>query len=626
MVAAARYGEHMFSSRSSSATSRHRAAAGTAGLAVLAGEQAGGYELCGPDSGGGRPWDGVPHPVDTVDVCPDPGPPSGSDHFEQYTTGELVELAGRMLGCVRGRLGPTVEAVRAQVADGRQRWTHRAAPDSQADSQADGQQVGAGLLAELERVWDTGRTVALLGAARTRHTGADTRRMSQSLADRLIIGTPLPGVEVRRDLRAAKVLATMPRLASAATDGLIGGSALLVVCGQLERLKLSSRPMADALFGDRTRIARLSADELIALIDEVVAGLRPDLTDRAETCDRDQRRLSTRFEDGRLIGFFQLDGEAGATLLEALNAAAPPPSAGPNDTTRHAIGQRDPDEPDDPDELWALRARQRQHADALLRLAEYYLTHNPTPGSSSSDDVDGDGDRDGGGGGGGLSSGDGQDRGCVCGATSPGTSGRDGRGGGGSCGRPGRTGAPDPEAAAAAAAAARRRSRPRMLVWAELGLLAGDTRHARAARLLANHIGGPVRLTPEAALRLSSDATIRMILHDEGRILGSTDAQATITLAVRETVFARDQGCRFPGCTAPVQWCDLHHVIERHRGGPTTPENLVSLCRRHHTAVTNGRWQLTMTPDGIVTVRRGRQQATSVPPHLRRLHPKHHPD
>ena len=165
-----------------------------------------------------------------------------------------------------------------------------------------------------------------------------------------------------------------------------------------------------------------------------------------------------------------------------------------------------------------------------------------------------------------------------------------------------------------------------MLVWAELGLLAGDTRHARAARLLANHIGGPVRLTPEAALRLSSDATIRMILHDEGRILGSTDAQATITLTVREAVFARDQGCRFPGCTAPVQWCDLHHVIARHLGGPTTPENQVCLSRRHHTAVTNGRWQLAMTPDAIVTVRRGRQQATSVPPHHRRLHPKHHPD
>ncbi len=157
-------------------------------------------------------------------------------------------------------------------------------------------------------------------------------------------------------------------------------------------------------------------------------------------------------------------------------------------------------------------------------------------------------------------------------------------------------------------------------------MLLGDDRHACAARLLVNTIGGPVRLTPHAARRLASDATLRVIVHDDGRVLGSTDAQATITLTVREAVYARDQGCRFPGCRAPVQWCDLHHVIARHLGGPTIPENLVCLCRRHHTAVTNGRWRLDMTVDAVVTVSRGRQRATSLPPHQRRLHPKTHPD
>ncbi len=28
--------------------------------------------------------------------------------------------------------------------------------------------------------------------------------------------------------------------------------------------------------------------------------------------------------------------------------------------------------------------------------------------------------------------------------------------------------------------------------------------------------------------------------------------------------------------------CDAHHLIERSQGGPTSLDNLVLLCRRHH--------------------------------------------
>jgi hypothetical protein len=90
---------------------------------------------------------------------------------------------------------------------------------------------------------------------------------------------------------------------------------------------------------------------------------------------------------------------------------------------------------------------------------------------------------------------------------------------------------------------------------------------------------------------------------------------------VRRAVHARDQGCRFPSCRAPAAWCDLHHVIARHHGGPTTVENLASLCRRHHTLITAGRWRLDMTADGTVTVRRGRHRHTSRPPLHDHLHP-----
>ncbi|WP_370469427.1 HNH endonuclease signature motif containing protein [Egicoccus halophilus] len=41
------------------------------------------------------------------------------------------------------------------------------------------------------------------------------------------------------------------------------------------------------------------------------------------------------------------------------------------------------------------------------------------------------------------------------------------------------------------------------------------------------------------------------------------------------------EGAR-PGCRAPTAWTDLHHVVPRRRDGPTTVDNLVCLCRRHH--------------------------------------------
>ncbi|MGZ5379112.1 MAG: hypothetical protein ACXWD8_14160, partial [Mycobacterium sp.] len=64
-------------------------------------------------------------------------------------------------------------------------------------------------------------------------------------------------------------------------------------------------------------------------------------------------------------------------------------------------------------------------------------------------------------------------------------------------------------------------------------------------------------------------------------------------------VRARDLTCRFPGCTAPAQFCDIDHVIP-HPLGPTHPSNLACLCRKHHLLKTfwAGDWELELLPDG----------------------------
>jgi hypothetical protein len=61
---------------------------------------------------------------------------------------------------------------------------------------------------------------------------------------------------------------------------------------------------------------------------------------------------------------------------------------------------------------------------------------------------------------------------------------------------------------------------------------------------------------------------------------------------IRKALHARDQGCRFPGCTAPVAWTDAHHWKAWYDGGETNIANLLSLCRYHHVIVHEGRWTL----------------------------------
>ncbi len=52
--------------------------------------------------------------------------------------------------------------------------------------------------------------------------------------------------------------------------------------------------------------------------------------------------------------------------------------------------------------------------------------------------------------------------------------------------------------------------------------------------------------------------------------------------ALRLAVTLRDGGCAFPGCTAPMWHCDVHHVVPWQLGGPSDLGNVVALCRSHH--------------------------------------------
>lgn len=85
--------------------------------------------------------------------------------------------------------------------------------------------------------------------------------------------------------------------------------------------------------------------------------------------------------------------------------------------------------------------------------------------------------------------------------------------------------------------------------------------------------------------------------------LDAGEAVPTIPAHLRRAVTIRDRQCSFPGCEQPPAACQVHHIVPREDGGPTTLSNLVLLCRFHHLiAIHRWRWKLTLHPDANVTV------------------------
>lgn len=121
---------------------------------------------------------------------------------------------------------------------------------------------------------------------------------------------------------------------------------------------------------------------------------------------------------------------------------------------------------------------------------------------------------------------------------------------------------------------------------------------------------GPVPHSTVA--RLACDARAAWLTLDGRReVLNLGRDSRTVTTAQRRAVSVRDRHCQHPGCRAPAQWCDVHHLLEWNAGGATDLANLVLLCRRHHVAVHEGRRRLVRNLDGTLRVvsrarRRGR--------------------
>ncbi|MFJ2369090.1 DUF222 domain-containing protein [Microbacterium sp. NPDC087665] len=86
----------------------------------------------------------------------------------------------------------------------------------------------------------------------------------------------------------------------------------------------------------------------------------------------------------------------------------------------------------------------------------------------------------------------------------------------------------------------------------------------------------------------------RVLFDPEGRIIGIGTSDRIFTTPQRRAIALRDQECLIPGCHVPAAWCEIHHVEEHARGGPTSTDNGVALCWHHHRTLDTSGWEIRM--------------------------------
>ncbi len=127
-----------------------------------------------------------------------------------------------------------------------------------------------------------------------------------------------------------------------------------------------------------------------------------------------------------------------------------------------------------------------------------------------------------------------------------------------------------------------------------LSTLLGDDAHGGATTAT-----GQV-LAPSVARRMACDAGIvPVVLGGSGEVLDMGRVVRLFTPGQQRVLWHRDQGCTYPGCTVPPQWCDAHHVRWWSRGGLTDVSNAALLCQRHHTRVHQLDLMATVTSTGV---------------------------
>jgi hypothetical protein len=135
--------------------------------------------------------------------------------------------------------------------------------------------------------------------------------------------------------------------------------------------------------------------------------------------------------------------------------------------------------------------------------------------------------------------------------------------------------------------------RPHLQVTTSLDTLVGATGAPAGMLERAGPIGTPT------VQRIACDASVtRVLLGPDSAVVDVGRARRLPSGPTRRALYARHDGCEWPGCDRPSSWTAAHHIKHWAHGGATDLDNLALLCHRHHWLVHEGGWQLLRTEDG----------------------------
>ncbi|MBM9469304.1 HNH endonuclease signature motif containing protein [Nakamurella leprariae] len=136
--------------------------------------------------------------------------------------------------------------------------------------------------------------------------------------------------------------------------------------------------------------------------------------------------------------------------------------------------------------------------------------------------------------------------------------------------------------------------RPHLIITLPLSALAG-------LDALPGELAGHGAITAEVARALAASAASLTTVAIDPATGTATSVGDHVPIKyrpgqrLRDRVLIAQDTCRFPGCRQPSRRCDLDHATEFNHtdptaGGPTSEQNLIPLCRRHHRLKTFTDW------------------------------------
>jgi hypothetical protein len=119
----------------------------------------------------------------------------------------------------------------------------------------------------------------------------------------------------------------------------------------------------------------------------------------------------------------------------------------------------------------------------------------------------------------------------------------------------------------------------------------GSLRDGLGAGTTLGGLDAGTHLAPETVRKLCCDGSvIPVVLGADSEVLDWGLEKRFFTDAQTKRLWLRDGGCTYPGCDAPPQWADAHHLVHWADLGPSDLSNAALLCDRHHTVVHKRRY------------------------------------